>query len=271
MSFARAERRRLERMRMKSATSARVIDLAGKAYRVQPLHQKQGHVDRCYANVLGNCDGVLSAEHYFSKGILKQIGKFDPSGIKWLAHLKEPMAAEKLFANCLCEYHNRMLSPLDDLATNFFASLPEFFQPKGPTIMVWGPSLERWFLKMLLGLVGTKQLAVAGEKIDSSSMDRKWVRVLYGLDEFPAECGLFTLYKAGDKIDPGNVLQATTLTLGDRLEGVQANFGGLKFWLTLAPKEKAFRTDSPDYKYIIRHLNGVDRNDAPNKLIIPWQ
>lgn len=77
------------------------------------------NMHECYASALGDCEGRLSKEHYFSAGVLRQLfqtGEYKVGGFHWQKSGYQPPSIPSLSANILCEKHNRQLSPLDEEA-----------------------------------------------------------------------------------------------------------------------------------------------------------
>lgn len=165
--LSRPARRRIEKFESKVLKSKRlVLNLCGEAYRLGELKNNNQKRERCYAAQLDSCDGPMSKEHYISKNILNQFpGSASVSGLQSLNANAGKFHSNLVTANILCKYHNEFLSPLDDLAGKVFKNFQTALDPKNPCALIWGPSLERWFLKVLIGLVAAKQTEVQGKKV----------------------------------------------------------------------------------------------------------
>jgi hypothetical protein len=71
----------------------------------------------------GSCVGPISGEHLISESVIRVLmadGDFSISGVPWLERgVEKILPPEALTTKC----HNSALSPLDDAAKYFFASL----------------------------------------------------------------------------------------------------------------------------------------------------
>ena len=76
--------------------------------------------EKCYANILKNCAGGISREHYISENVLSHFPSISSKGVPWLAHKIIDLSTEALVTKCLCQRHNNHLSPLDEIAGWFF-------------------------------------------------------------------------------------------------------------------------------------------------------
>src|SRR5262249_24033085 len=66
----------------------------------------------CWAAILGGCDGPLTGEHLFSKGLFS--GKsVQVQGNLWKSSKPKAIGINSLTANILCRKHNNALAPVD--------------------------------------------------------------------------------------------------------------------------------------------------------------
>ncbi len=119
----------------------------------------------CYAAPLGGCSGGLSREHYISAAVLREVG-----GKVWIeGAARTPAAAygvDALAAKVLCRHHNNQLSSLDAVAADAFRIMREFqtafdagaTRTESQSATVNGYALERWMLKLALGMLAARQL-----------------------------------------------------------------------------------------------------------------
>ncbi len=90
----------------------------------------RGRVEKCYMKELGSCVAPISGEHIISDSVCRVLtggGEFSISGVPWL-EAGEMKIIPPPQANCLCTKHNSALSPLDDAARYFFASLKSYLE-----------------------------------------------------------------------------------------------------------------------------------------------
>ncbi len=154
---------------------------------------------RCYAKSLRDCSTKISREHYISENLLiKMGGKPQIAGFKFQKqNALKSVGVNSLTSKILCERHNNCLTALDDVAGNFFETLRKFDEEfKNPIyrseeIVINGADLERWMLKVLLGmhhssLIGTKGLR---EEILLQN-------ILFGRSYWPSSWGLYCCVSA---------------------------------------------------------------------------
>ncbi len=84
---------------------------------------------KCYAKNLGNCQGLITREHYISKSVLEIAGKkIQVSGFPWQENNKPiDIGINSLASNILCEFHNSQLSPLDENGRKLLFALKTSF------------------------------------------------------------------------------------------------------------------------------------------------
>lgn len=152
----------------------------------------------CWARVLGDCEGVLSEEHYLSASIIGS-GDVAVSGLPFLRGETRTIPAERLTRNMLCEGHNRRLSPVDAAAGQLFEVIKTFRHRaflrangrrktrKVDTYQVDGALIERWALKTIVNVMFDRPLSDA-TRWNPSDL---WVRCAFALDSFPTGCGFY--------------------------------------------------------------------------------
>jgi hypothetical protein len=197
---------------------------------------------KCLARDLSDCDGGPSGEHILSTAVLKSFKGIVASGFSWLARGESKVvAARSLNAHVLCRRHNSALSGLDQDAGRFFTTLRRFDpglrkavpDPTDEFVLFAGEDLERWCLKVLVGLLAAGWATVGGQPVRAAETKRPLLDMLFGVAPWPQDAGLSLgvppdgTYWARDAIgaallsDPaGNVL------------GVKVEVAG--FWLVLS-------------------------------------
>lgn len=137
-------------------------------------------MEGCFLEGHGPCGGKLSAEHYFSAALLRELAaersSIEVAGLPWqpIGEM-QTIGIGSLKARVLCQKHNSDLQSLDTTGGKLFRFLRAVASnPTGgqPSIRVDGLLLERWLLKILCGLVAQ----------DSSgrSMPADWPAMLVG-------------------------------------------------------------------------------------------
>jgi hypothetical protein len=142
---------------------------------------------------------------------LREIGgPFSISGVTWLPEGQEKtLPATALRSNILCRDHNSFLSPLDDRVRQFFkelVSVEEHIRSSGEGVRLRlfnGHDLERWLLKVLLGLAASGMADHAAGDQGIQAMDY-WVDILFHNKPFPRQHGLYVHARLGTEAPADN-------------------------------------------------------------------
>lgn len=259
----RAERRRQERARRK----IRVTRFDFTYGKFPPLPTTNSAVTKCYAAPLLSCAGSISKEHFVSENILRQIGSIEPAGIPWLNHMTQPVPYDALAANCLCERHNSYLSPLDAVAGGAFKAFRRFADLHPEVTRISGLLLERWMLKVLAGLIATGK--VPG--VDRAALSPDWLRVIFGLDAMPNDCGIHILPEVGQRVGVSDYLSIRPASNNGVPVGLLVSLAGFNFYCTLLPKDRAFQQSHPHYGRIMYRVRGYNKLPThPQAIDLVW-
>jgi len=147
----------------------------------------------CYAALLRDCDGgPTTKEHCISNGLLKRVGdRFLVEGLPWLTESRW-LTKSAMVARVLCERHNNALSVLDDEIGRLHDVLHGAHQGGDVGIHDFdGEDLERWALKVLLGLGASGNLLLNGQRERMETIPELHLRILFGDDEIPEWCGFY--------------------------------------------------------------------------------
>lgn len=190
----------------------------------------------CYAKELSDCSTGISREHYISKGLLVEMGgKPQIAGFSFQPQdTIRRVGVETLTSRILCERHNSCLSPLDSEATRCLGSLRAFDAdlqdgrtPSNDDVTINGADLERWMLKVLVGMTHAKILASSGTRPNAPV-----IRILFGYERWPNGWGLYVL--ARREISHAFAgIEIVTRTLGDDIWAADFDIAGFPFMLTL--------------------------------------
>ncbi|MGB6564147.1 MAG: hypothetical protein WBE69_16220 [Candidatus Binataceae bacterium] len=115
----------------------------------------------CWAAIIGGCDGPLTGEHLFSKGLFS--GKsVQVQGNIWRTTSLKSIGINSLTANILCHVHNNALSTVDNEGIRAFRAIRRFEEILSLRQALAdaadlqhdadGILLERWFLKHAVNL-----------------------------------------------------------------------------------------------------------------------
>lgn len=141
----------------------------------------------CYAKCMGGCDQGLSNEHYLAEAILERLGTTHTlTNVAWLASRDSSVSlpASGLKAKVLCGRHNSELAHLDDVGILFCDALIDILKEDDTggeqhRIILPGPALERWVLKVVVGAMASGTIRYNGERLNWSP-STPWVQVLFG-------------------------------------------------------------------------------------------
>jgi len=251
---------------------------------------------KCWATVLGHCEGKQSKEHYMSRGLWK--GRtIKVRGFSWLKGKDREIGIGSFQSRILCERHNHELSPLDaeaqklletleqiirNLRTNApFKSRAAYRKPK--TWHVDGLKVERWAAKFLVGLVCAEEAGAKWHDSRSRALEPPaWVvQAIFDHGEFRRPAGLYfaTSYQAD--LVGGLGIGPLSHPVSEEIVGGDISFGGFRFviWLTHDPME-SFSIPPPtgvvsnlnesDLKYRLELMRFPIGNVVNQKLVFHW-
>jgi hypothetical protein len=172
-------------------------------------------------------------------------GDFSIAGLPWLEAGEERiLAPQSLRANCLCFKHNSALSPLDEAARYFFASLKSYLELDAVLCrhaIVSGHDIERWLLKTAKAAAVSKNLAIGRARLSGAfARDNAILDMLDSPSQWPEGAGLYCVMNTGTLTvnHPRFQFQPLTNDQGE-IEAVALNILGLKFVLQLGPLDVA--------------------------------
>jgi hypothetical protein len=233
--------------------TARLCCFAGNGWNKPPAIlglktlPKASSVAKCYMKDLGSCIAPISGEHIISESVIRVLmadGDFSVSGLPWLAAGEEKiLPPQSLRANCLCTKHNSALSPLDDAAKYFFASLKSYLESDEGSrhALVSGHDIERWLLKTAKAAAVSKNLARGGERLSGAfSRDTAILDMLDDPQKWPEGAGLHCTMNTGDTAINRPRFQLQPLMNGQEdIEALTLNILGIGFALLLEPPDES--------------------------------
>lgn len=153
----------------------------------------------CFLDGYGDCGGKISGEHYISRTVLESVsptGKTQIGGLRWQKpQTLQSIGINSLVANILCEAHNSSLSQFDAAAGTLFRAIDAADKQSHelpPITVIDGYVIERWFLKIICGLV-------AGAGLTVRSVPDEWKEILTG-GEWPVGWGLYLPSASGAQV-----------------------------------------------------------------------
>ena len=189
--------------------------------------------NRCYCAPLGNCSGGISREHFMSHTLLRMLSRGETVRVEGFAAINggeaKHLGPNALAANILCRHHNSLLADLDTTALKFFSLL----RHETPEMQaeIDGLRLERWYLKLLLGLLTVTKPEFAPPV--------EWLEMVVGSRQVPAEVGLCFQF-AGENIREYYDGFSVGVSFADPEQtqpcGVSLSFCGTSAYLMLDPE-----------------------------------
>lgn len=170
---------------------------------------------KCYSNHHDNCSEDITREHYISETILKQFNTNMVSGMPWLEGKVVALPPNALASNILCGRHNNELSFLDALAGKTFTHLREMNSNspiyKNIQNNISGDDFELWVLKVLCGMIASKNAGADGMPIEFK-IPEQWIDILYKKIDMPSKWGLYFFAVKGSQIDNTDSIRFSPIT-----------------------------------------------------------
>lgn len=193
---------------------------------------------RCYARGLSGCSSKITLEHFISRSVLARL---DPQGavtVEGMASTPYRASIETLGGKILCSAHNSALDPLDRVGKAFYeeiagapARLRSGTGPSQRVTLLNGHDLERWFMKVLLGFVCTKE--------KEWQPPAQWMSYLFGEAELEPGTGLFMDVKNRPPAESTNTARVQVQVLDNKAtgahEGLHVLLEGYRFGFATKP------------------------------------
>lgn len=188
---------------------------------------------KCVLQGYGACRGKTSREHFISETVLQQLslGKtVTIGGLPWQPpSTLQDFSVATLQSRILCEGHNNGLTVLDSTAGKLLHTLDAIDKTTdsvAPLVQFRGPAIERWFLKVLCGLV-------AGQGLAGKALPDTWKDLLTG-GRWPPGWGLYCVASGGPLIFSKDFYIVTKVNpQTGRILACEFSFGGVRFFLLL--------------------------------------
>jgi hypothetical protein len=202
---------------------------------------------RCYAATLDDCSTKITGEHTLSHSVLRELsptGIIEVNGLPGRPHEEFVSVPVKgLVSNVLCDRHNSALSELDRVGHRFYKSLKTINaelrdktrKPRSRPYLFNGHDVERYILKALCGDGFAGKMTARRGRIRDWRPSAQWVRILYGLEPFPAGWGLYLATTLGKKfeLDEGTLGLVPITNESEELCGAAFKALGLEFELLM--------------------------------------
>jgi hypothetical protein len=204
-------------------------------------------VRECWAKSLGDCGGGISREHPLSECVYPDKTVI-VSGFDFCDGGSRELHINSLTSKILCRDHNtRLGEQVDYVGGQLFDAIRAFTkrrrqQSEFPKVS-WLPVqyrvdarlLERWFLKIMLGIGFGKKLTIGPGQFEAGVVPQQLARIAFGLEEFPIGQGMYVAFKDKETFQLEDHFRYTAKTIGSNLLMGYFLIHGLRFYLNLEP------------------------------------
>ncbi len=216
----------------------------------------------CYARRSNDCSDDLTLEHYLTEDLLEAISADKKvvmvEGAAWLDKnaKQKTIGMNSLASRMLCGRHNRALSPLDTLATEFFrhfrADQLDVMRFQGNYFqrdftLVSGPYLELWLLKVIWGAIEAGAIQVEGSRAYRFRLGvttQQLAEILWRGADWPPQWGMYVLHNQNpDLAVKQNSVQLRPASVGSEILGGFIQIAGFEFLISfeLPPVPRIYR------------------------------
>lgn len=204
-------------------------------------------MEKCWANVLNNCDGGISREHVVSKCLFTS-SEIDVKGFSWCKVQSKRIGIEAITKKCLCRKHNSELTNLDAAASHAFDVLRKQTKlsndrSKEPgkrfkkfTFSINATALEKWLLKSLINFSYGSEYFIGHESNKKGMPSEHLVKVVFGIESFCAINGMYVAYKKGGLINFTDTVQFAPIIKDQKyIYGGKFTFRGVLLFMDISP------------------------------------
>lgn len=223
---------------------------------------------RCYARALKDCSQTISREHYVSKQVMELWaidGKVSSNMLGSIATDLREVHTMDLVSKVLCTRHNRALAPLDEIG-GLFVRFIKGDPSLGKDTVLNGYDLERWLLKIFLGLnvVYSKQ----HEDVRNWQPRIDLLRALFYKQPLDSSCGLYGLE---GPVGPKEVFALRHLTDKRTREGVGVLVSIQGFVVMFAASQPESLSPLPSYRsHFHPSILTISKDFEPQSLHTGW-
>lgn len=197
---------------------------------------------KCYANKTNNCSTKISGEHIISNNILELFEHNKTvklTGLPWIENKTfNLLSRNSLVSNILCSDHNNALSAFDNEAGKLFRCIKEYdndfnnSNPKEEYLKLNGHFIEKWMLKIVCGLIASKQVASNGVKINPIMKD-VYIDLLFDNTTWGEHWGLYFKIPDGNQIHKYDCMSFMPITGNNEIKAAEFLINNFKFYLLL--------------------------------------
>ena len=193
---------------------------------------------KCYANALNNCSTKISGEHIMSDNILELFEQDKSVKVTGLPFIEKEtfnlLSRKSLVANILCTNHNEQVSKYDSEAGKLFRSIIQYdndfndINPKTELIKINGDYIEKWMVKIICGVIASKQIASNGVRINAI-LKNIYIDTLFNNIRLPKEWGLYFKIPDNHIIHKYNCASVLPMTADNEVKAAEFLINNFKF------------------------------------------
>jgi len=214
---------------------------------------------KCYAAHYQDCDGgPATREHWLTKALLERI-QYDGTGLlvdglAWHDGARASVESE-LTSRILCDRHHRMLSGLDGAVVALHDAWLSAAEGKPTSVVIQGEYLERWALKVLVGMTVSGAARLDGIPVRAVPSPAV-LDVVFGMRDLSPPRGFhFVVHRDSDdgykvKIDrvtPGRGHELEGVALGITIQILSFRFMTLLLPMRVDPRVAIYRPAGIDF------------------------
>lgn len=203
-------------------------------------------MEKCWANLLQDCEGVISREHTISKTILRSFDgtKINVIGLPWCEDKAKQVGIEALTTKCLCKEHNSKLSGIDAAAGHAFNTLKKLGiernntpnnKFKKVTFSINATALERWLLKTLINILYDDEYYIGHGSNQLGRPSEHLVKVAFGLEPFRKNNGMYVAAKLNGTLKCEDIVQFSPIIKDEFIYAGMFSFRGILLFLDISP------------------------------------
>jgi len=205
-------------------------------------------MDKCWANILNNCDGGISREHIVSKSLFTS-SEVDVMGFPWCKEDTKRVGIEAITRKCLCRKHNSELTNLDAAASHAFDVLRQQTKlsndrAKEPDkkfkkviFSINATALEKWLLKSLINFSYNSEYYIGHESKEKGRPSDHLVNAVFGIEKFKENNGMRVAYKQGGAINSTDTVQFAPIIKDQKyIFGGKFSFRGILLFMDITPE-----------------------------------
>lgn len=224
----------------------------------------------CWAKSLGDCGGGISREHPLSECVYPDQTVM-VSGFDFCKDEPKEIHINSLTAKILCIDHNtRLGQEVDNVGGKLFTAIRAFAERRKQESefpnMNWLPIhyqidarlLERWFLKIMLGIGFGGKLTIGPGQHEAGIVPRQLARIAFGLENFSSGEGMYVAFKDKETFELEDRFRYTPKSIDSNLLMGHFLIHGFRFYLNLERTGGSIYANIEDSQVFYRQAHFIE-------------